>query len=272
MAVSTYREEHIGGQWLILGDCLEVLPTLEAGSVDLLASDPPYNVPQSSDYSWPDSNRGTIKPVFDTSWNTVGMDWIAATRHLYAPRGAAIVFCRLETIGEVCDLCVGVGLTVKQSMVWMRTTPIPRGRRPLYQSAAEGLVWAGRPGRYFDAPPDGRERWNVIEGPGNRANKDQRSEHPCPKPLWIMQTLLRRHCPPGGSILDPFMGTGTTLVAAEQLGRRGIGIEISPEYFEVACRRVAQAAAQPRLFAPDAPRPAEQQTILFDETTHQTEA
>lgn len=66
---------------------------------------------------------------------------------------------------------------------------------------------------------------------------------------------------PGTTVLDPFLGSGTTLVAAEQLGRHGVGIEIDPGYFDVACRRVEQAAAQPRLFAPDAQAKAQQYAL-----------
>jgi DNA modification methylase len=70
--------------------------------------------------------------------------------------------------------------------------------------------------------------------------------------------------PPYGIILDPFMGSGTTLVACQRLGRHGIGIELDPEYFDIACRRVDQATRQPDLFiAPPAkPAPAQEGLAL----------
>lgn len=76
----------------------------------------------------------------------------------------------------------------------------------------------------------------------------EKNGHPCPKPLRQMQWLINRASKAGETVLDPFMGSGTTGVAAAGMGRRFIGIEIEPQYFETACRRIEQAYAQPRLF------------------------
>ena len=75
--------------------------------------------------------------------------------------------------------------------------------------------------------------------------------HPCPKPSELMMWLCGRAADTGGTILDPFMGSGTTLVACAKLGRKFIGVEIHEPYFRIACRRVADAVnggVQPELF------------------------
>ena len=74
---------------------------------------------------------------------------------------------------------------------------------------------------------------------------------------FVNRLLLRFSCE-GETILDPFMGSGTTLVACQKLGRHGIGIEIDKDYLEIACRRVDEAARQPDLFIEPAPKPQQE--------------
>jgi hypothetical protein len=87
------------------------------------------------------------------------------------------------------------------------------------------------------------------------ATNAERVNHPTQKPLRVMRWCLG-FLPNAQTILDPFMGSGTTLVAATQLGRRSIGIELDPGYFDIACRRVEEAWRQPRLFAEPKAKPA----------------
>ena len=80
-------------------------------------------------------------------------------------------------------------------------------------------------------------------------------KHPHQKPVWLIEHFLKK-LPNADTILDPFMGSGTTLVACAKLGRKGIGIELDPDYFEIACKRVDEAYRQPDLFVePPEPKP-----------------
>jgi site-specific DNA-methyltransferase (adenine-specific) len=88
---------------------------------------------------------------------------------------------------------------------------------------------------------------------------ENKTDHPCPKPIAWMVWLVSRASPfPGETILDPFMGSGTTLVACQRLGRHGIGIELDPEYFDIACRRVDQATRQNDLFITPPAKPVQE--------------
>lgn len=103
----------------------------------------------------------------------------------------------------------------------------------------------------------GRIRWG--EGVGAVPNiismmPDRERCHPNEKPLRLMEQIVATHSQPGDVVLDPFMGSGTTGVAAIKLGRRFIGIELDPAHFETACRRFEEAYKQPRLFAEPAPK------------------
>ena len=86
-------------------------------------------------------------------------------------------------------------------------------------------------------------------------------DHPNEKPIEVVEQLVVTHSNASDLILDPFMGSGTTGVACARLGRRFIGIEIEPRYFDIACRRIEEAYRQPRLFAEPAPR-AVQEALL----------
>lgn len=88
--------------------------------------------------------------------------------------------------------------------------------------------------------------------------QNEKAGHPTQKPVALMEWCLG-FLPDAKTILDPFMGSGTTLVACAKLGRAGIGIELDPDYFDIACRRVEQAYRQPDLFIPaPAPKPVQE--------------
>mgnify|MGYP000972470560 FL=1 len=72
--------------------------------------------------------------------------------------------------------------------------------------------------------------------------------HPNEKPVGMVEHFIQLHTSAGETVLDPFMGSGTTLVACQRLGRMGTGIEIDPEYFAIACKRVDEATRQPDMF------------------------
>ncbi|UFS64378.1 site-specific DNA-methyltransferase [Paracoccus denitrificans] len=91
-------------------------------------------------------------------------------------------------------------------------------------------------------------------------NMDGGKLHPTQKPIIVMEWCLG-FLPDARFILDPYMGSGTTLVACQHLGRAGTGIEIDPDYFEIACRRVEEATRQPDLFVAP-PRQAQQEQLL----------
>jgi DNA modification methylase len=112
----------------------------------------------------------------------------------------------------------------------------------------------------------GRIRWNADDRkvPNVMSGMPPRDrEHPNEKPVEIIEQIVATHSNAGDLILDPFMGSGTTGVACARLGRRFIGIEIEPKYFNIACRRIEAAQRQADLFVPhpDAPK-ATQEAFL----------
>ena len=107
---------------------------------------------------------------------------------------------------------------------------------------------------------DFEQAWTNLDRPAKRMDLPVgRVEygHPTQKPLALMEWCLG-FLPDAKTILDPFMGSGTTLVACQRMGRQGTGIEIDPDYFDIACRRVDEAARQPDLFIAPAEKPVQE--------------
>jgi len=226
----TFRKEVLAeGVEVYCGDCLEVLPTL--GRFDAVVTDPPYGIKASSKKFINGTSKTKKDYYADVEWDTA---------------------------------------------------PPPKATLDLIRAQSEAqILWGGN---YFDLPParcflvwdktihgnsyaDCEMAWTSLDKvarikPLNMvaANMDGRV-HPTQKPLKLMEWCLDQ-IPNARTILDPFMGSGTTGVAAVKLGRRFTGIEIDPGYFDIACRRISAALAQPDLYIE--PHKPLRQTSLLD--------
>ena len=202
------RKEIIGAATLYLGDCMEVLPTLQ--KVDAVITDPPYGIGIASN---------PVRQMHEKH------DWDAAT-------------------------------------------PDESVLSAVIQAGAVAVVWGGN---YFDLPPSQcflvwdkvqpqdfslamcEQAWTNKKGPAKLYRQSvlsYRKEHPTQKPVELMKWCIEQAAvPPNGTILDAFMGSGTTGVAAVQMGRRFIGIEREPKYFDIACRRIEDAQRVRDMFA-----------------------
>lgn len=202
----------IGDCTLYQGDCLEIMPLLP--KVDAVVTDPPYGIGE-------DGGRF---------------------------RGRK-----------------GGGHRVLKKKGWDKERPPSDAFHMMLAFRCQSIVWGGN---YFSdlLPPskgwlywdklmggdfaDGELAWTNLDRALRKftiCNKMAGKQHPTQKPVALMKWCLG-FIPEAKTILDPFMGSGTTLVACAKMGRRGIGIELDPDYFEVACNRVEEAYSQPDLF------------------------
>jgi site-specific DNA-methyltransferase (adenine-specific) len=223
------RAERIGGQLLLQGDCREVMAALP--KVCAVLTDPPYGIGRDGQKKTTGGNGG---------------------RKAYDFKG------------------------------WDGYRPMPEVFAAIREISAEQIIWGGN---YFAdlLPPS--MRWlvwdkgqRINQSDGELAWTSQQSalriteknrvalmmdgaQHPTQKPIALMEWCLG-FLPNARTILDPFMGSGTTLVACQRLGRQGIGIELDAGYFDIACRRVDEAARQPALFHPEPPPKPTQEALL----------
>ena len=217
------KEERIGGQRLILGDCLEVMPLLE---FDAICADPPYGI----SYAHGGGGGKLARSTTLSKMPIIGDD------NPFDPLPFVNVPAILWGGNHFAD------------------------KLPSVQS---WIVWDKRCADYSNDQADCELAWTNLGGParmirhvwnGMLRGKESKTprQHPTQKPIRVMERCLD-FLPNATTILDPFMGSGTTLVACEKLGRQGIGIELDPDYFAIACKRVDEATRQPDMFVAQPP-------------------
>lgn len=224
------HKEVIGNATLYLGDCLEILPTLE--KVDAVITDPPYNASFNEDGT---RKRGVVckhkgYAALSEEWdNTVGVNVVTSMDC------ETLAFCSFHTLPAY--------LAVKkphQILHWVKTNPFP-ALGDYYSFSVEYILWWRNGGAFKRGGKTDTFSFPICGG-------HEREKHPTQKPLGLMEKLIGSHSMDDSIIADPFMGSGTTGVACMNLGRKFIGIEIEPKYFEIACERIAQAQKQIRMF------------------------
>jgi site-specific DNA-methyltransferase (adenine-specific)/modification methylase len=212
------RKKTIGACELYLGDCREILPTL--GMVDAVVTDPPYGIGYERGAGGKGISRrhndapiaGDDKPFDPTPWLGFSHVILWGANHYAArlPHGRWLAWNKLghmEPWDDFCDV----------EFAWQNTRAADR---------IFSLMWKG-----------------LIKA----SEKDEVRQHPTQKPVALLYWCIEHLPSDAQTILDPFMGSGTTGVACVKLGRRFIGIEIEPKYFDIACKRIEAATKQPDL-------------------------
>ena len=241
--------QQIGDCTLYKGDCLEIMPTL--GKVDAVVTDPPYDAAMQNSFGRVSIARqglGDIKKLQSVSrrgeLDFAPIDEIrpATAQQIVAVcDGWAITFCIAEGVRAWRDSYQEAGAKYKRAMVWVKPDAMPQfnGQGPSIGHEMMTAVWCGR----------GYSKWNGGGKPGTFTFcKNTNGEHPTQKPLPLITEIVRLFSFDKQTVLDPFMGSGTTGVACAKLGRKFIGIELEPKYFDIACKRIEDAYKQPDLF------------------------
>jgi site-specific DNA-methyltransferase (adenine-specific) len=218
---------------LYLGDCRDILPTLP--KVDAVVTDPPYGI------SYSHGVGGIPK-----NWRK------SARQHLGEIRGDSVPFDPSPWVAF--EECVLFGADHFY---------------PRLPDSGRWLAWDKKAGWDFkDDFSDVEFAWHSAEGPARiisylwkgvrqDGEKGRPKYHLSQKPIAVMEWCINQLRGTAQSILDPFMGSGTTGVAAVKLGRRFTGIEIEPKYFDIACRRIEEANRQPDMFIERPPPPTQ---------------
>ena len=227
------RTETIGDAVLYLGDCREILPTL--GKVDAVVTDPPFGVGNFVQVTGRIRGRGDARGK-SVAWNDAPPDVsvFARLREMSRHRiiwGANFFNCFEDRGGAI---------------VWVKGQRMPNFSKADIASCTH------------------LQKTEIVEIPWTNFTVTHAadSDHPCERPVALYEWCIRYLPAPANTILDPFMGSGTTGVAAIKLGRRFVGIEIEPRYFDIACRRIEEAWKQPRLFDEPCPKAVQERLDL----------
>lgn len=232
------REVTIGSCRLILGNCLDVMK--ELGPVDHIMTDPPY---ENYMHEAKLRHRKNLRTDGSNELEALDFDSIEALRGPFVElaqeqcNGWLLAFCTPEGVARWADEINVSSLKYKRACVWIKpdSTPQLNGQGPAMGAESFVVAWGGK----------GHAKWNAGGKRGvythNTNSKFRDGRHPTEKPAALMGELLRDFTNEGQTILDPFMGSGTTGVACVHLRRQFIGIEQSEKYFEIAVERIKAA-------------------------------
>jgi site-specific DNA-methyltransferase (adenine-specific) len=239
----------IGNASLFCGDCLDIIPTL--GEVDAVVTDPPYSSggtftgdrQRSTREKYQSSTVQVEHPEFSgdtrdqrsfTLWSEL---WMRRCLRITRPGGALLAFTDWRQLASTIDALQVAGWVFRGIAPWDKVAARPMPDR--FRAQCEYVVF-GTNGPINARPPRlAQYHPGLISGAPPR---NHQRRHTTQKPVGVLQTLLRI-VPKGGTVLDPFMGSGTTGVAAVKEGLRFIGCEMVPRYFDIACDRITQAQA-----------------------------
>ncbi|MCA9653202.1 MAG: site-specific DNA-methyltransferase [Myxococcales bacterium] len=246
MACSVYWRAPDGLATLLRGDSLEVLEQLPAASVDLVFADPPYFLSNGGstcrggrraavDKGRWDRSRGIEE---DHAWN---LRWLDGCRRVLRPHGTIWVSGTGHVIYSLGFAMQRLGFKLLNDITWEKPNPPPNLACRSFTHSTETLLWAARSSSSrhhfnYDMMRErngGRQMKSVwrVTAPGKAEKVHGR--HPTQKPVALLERILEASCPPGGVVLDPFNGSGTTAVAAVRCGHRYVGIERLVRYLEL---------------------------------------
>lgn len=243
---------------ILKGDCIEVMRALPGKSVDMIFADPPYNLQLAGTLYRP--NNSKVDAV-DSAWDKFDdfgaydrftRAWLAAARRVLKPTGTIWVIGSYHNIFRVGTTLQNAGFWVLNDVIWVKTNPMPNFKGRRFTNAHETMIWCSRDrdARYtfnYDAMKalnddlQMRSDWTmpICTGGERLKDADGTKAHPTQKPEALLHRVILSSTEPGQTILDPFLGSGTTAVVAKRLGRRWIGIEREEKYLTLARRRIA---------------------------------
>jgi site-specific DNA-methyltransferase (adenine-specific) len=223
------------------GDCLKLITHLKPASIDLLVTDPPYGLEKLEALRTAGSSKLTGHQLMSDTHNMTLSEVIQILEMLapelnrvLKPGAHFYMFCGIQHIGAFINALEPHLEFCPPVVFWDRGKPSAPGYGYNYLSRLEAIIYGCR-------PPKGRRlnesMYNVIECPD--VPKPLRL-YPTEKPTPLLQTLIKQSSSPNGMVLDPFAGSASTLVAAREVGRRGLGFEINEESFLRAQRRLQE--------------------------------
>ncbi len=224
-----------------LGDGIQGASDLPDRSIDLLLTDPPYGISvpytcesqvsrrlrkDGSDFIMPRGSFG------DWDGGIVPGEWTRLV--LPKVRGWAVIFCAQAQIGEYSEVLRDHKFVAVGTLVWQKTNPVPFNHRYKPINAWEALVVGKRPGTKFN----GHVVHNVFRC---KSPSPQERIHPTQKPLPLIRKFVKMFSSPKDFVVDPFAGSGTTVVGAANLGRKVLAYEKDPSIYRLACDRILAA-------------------------------
>lgn len=219
---------------ILKGDCLQLLKKIPDKNVDLILTDPPYNI--SKDNNFTTMGRSGID---FGEWDHEAdlTTWLSDASRVLKPGGSLVLFNDWKNLPKIAKVCESKGLILKDLLRWKKNNPMPRNRDRRYVVDYEFAIWVVKKGKWtFNRQSENYQRpefeYPILCG--------KKRKHPTQKPVELMEELIKIHSNENDVVLDPFMGSGSTGVAALKLNRKFIGYELDDKYFEIAKNRMEE--------------------------------
>jgi modification methylase len=242
---------------ILQGDCVAEMALLPDKSVDMIFADPPYNLQLGGDLFRPEGSRvDAVDDEWDkfeslAAYDEFTRDWLDQARRVLKDDGTIWVIGSYHNIHRVGALLQDADFWILNDIVWRKSNPMPNFRGTRFTNAHETLLWCAKDekARYtfnyraMKALNDDlqmRSDWllPICSGGERVKGEDGSKAHPTQKPEALLYRILLACTKPGGIVLDPFFGTGTTGAVARRLGRHWVGIEKESSYAKVARERI----------------------------------
>lgn len=235
--------EHIENYLLLQGDCFEFLKQIPDHSVQLILTDPPYNIAKYSTGNMKFEWRADINNDL-AEWDLSELnpaDLVDEFKRILAPNGNIFIFCSYNIIGDYHKI-FDPQFDTFQFMVWHKTNPVPNFRKSSFLNSCELIVACWNKGHTWNFTTQ-NQMHNFVEtsicmGRERVKTSDGKNLHPTQKPLAVLEKIIQIASNKNDLVLDCFSGVGSTGVAALKNGRRFVGIEIDDTYSQAAKKRL----------------------------------
>ena len=230
-------------------NCIEAMKSIGDNTIDLIITDPPYNL--GNFMKDRDTNLKKMRDNFfgDAGWDNMDFsEWSESMEQFFGSAarvmkkgGCIIVFMAIIKVETVIKLAEKYGFYYKTTGIWHKKNPMPRNMNLHFVNSTEAWIYFTYKTRTGTFNNNGAVLHDFVETSVTPNGERKYGKHPTQKPESLMRHFVDVLSNVDDNILDPFMGSGTTGVAAKKAGRNFIGIELSKEYFDMASQRIQEA-------------------------------
>lgn len=248
------------------GDCIKILnEKIDEKSVELIFADPPYNL-SGNGLKWQGNKTGGDWYMVNEKWDKMTAPeylqftrkWIGACHKVMRDNGSIYISCTYHNLTEVMIVLKQLDFKINNVIVWQKTNAMPNMTKRVFTHSTEFVVWAVKGKKWIfnyeelkkinpERQKDGsakqmRDVWSLplVQGKERLRGKDGRALHPTQKPEEMLKRIIIASSNKGDTVLDPFLGSGTTAFVAKKLSRNWIGIEKSKKYVDMAKKRLTK--------------------------------
>jgi len=235
---------------LHLGDCLNEMKKIPEKSIDLVLTDPPYNLGLFMEKRA--TNLGAMRSnhfvasnwdhIKQEEWEQNISDFFSEASRVLKSRGGLIIFMGIIKVETIIKLAEKFNFYYKTTGIWHKKNPMPRNMNLHFINSTESWVYFINKGKTGTFNNEGKAIHDFYESSSIKASEKKYGKHPTQKPIELMEHFVKILSNKNNIVLDPFMGSGSTGVAAILNNRKFIGIELNKKYFEIAQDRILNAS------------------------------